>query len=333
MKRAGNLYRGIHSTSNLVLALRRALRGKRHKSSSIRFLAQCRDNLRLVQQKLSSRSWYPDEYNTFTIHEPKERLITAAPFEDRVVHHAIMNMVEPHLERFSIHDSYACRRGKGLHTAIARARTYQRRYAWFLKLDIRKYFDSIDHSVLKCLLVRRFKDRDLVDLFSRIIDSASTRPGKGLPIGNLTSQHFANFYLGHLDHSVKDTLGRKAYVRYMDDFCVWSHSKADLQEVKMHVEEFLNTSLRLTLKETATRLAPVSYGMPFLGFRVFPHTIRMKRETLRRFVRKLRRYDYFVRHGLVVEDAGLQAIQSLYSFVRVADSTRFLHNFASRLAA
>ena len=292
----------------------------------------CRKNLRSIQHKLALRQWLPGEYNTFTIHEPKERMITAAPFEDRVVHHAIMNIVEPYLERFSIHDSYACRRGKGLHKAIGRARNYQRRYPWFLKLDIRKYFDSIDHSILKSLLARRFRDSDLLELFSRIIDSAWTAPGKGLPIGNLTSQHFANFYLGYLDHFVKDTLGRKAYVRYMDDFCVWADSKAEMKTIKIAVEHFLGQRLNLNLKESATRLAPVKYGLPFLGFRLFPHTIRMKHETLKRFVRKIKQYDYLVRTQAIQEIEAAQAMQSIYQFAGIADVGRFFQNFALRFA-
>jgi hypothetical protein len=186
--------------------------------------------------------------------------------------------------------------------------------------------------MLKTLLARRFKDTDLLDLFSRIIESTSTVQGKGLPIGNLTSQHFANFYLGHLDHFVKDELGCKAYVRYMDDFCVWADSKEALQKIKISIEEFLSQRLKLKLKETASRLAAVTYGLPFLGFRLFPHTVRMKRETLRRFVRKVRHGDYLVRHNLVDVNIAAQAMQSIYSFVRVADCEGFLANHAAFFA-
>jgi len=333
MKRAGNLYLNIHSTTNLTIALRRALRGKRKKSAAIRFLSDCRKNIRQLQERLASRTWFPGNYNTFTIHEPKERLITAAPFEDRIAHHAVMNIVEPYFERFSINDSYACRKGKGLHKAIGRAMMYQKSFPWFLKLDIRKYFDSIDHAILKSLLDRRFKDPLLLELFTKIIDSAAATPGRGLPIGNLTSQHFANFYLGHLDHYIKDDLGMKAYVRYMDDFCVWGCSKEQLREVQSKIEHFLANRLLLRLKHTATCLFPVRYGLPFLGFRLFPHTIRMNRVTLRRFVRTVRKYDHDVRMGLIDARKASESLQSVYAFVRTAHSNRFLQNFATRFAA
>ena len=193
LKRVGNLYQHIYTTGNLVFALRKALRGKRDKPSTRAFLENCRTNLRTLQQELAQCIWVPGEYNTFTIHEPKKRIISAAPFPDRVAHHAIINITEPVFERFSIYDSYACRRGKGLHAAISRAHSFQKNNAWFLKLDIQKYFDSIDHATLKALLVRQFKDQRLMSVFGRIIDSAHAETGKGLPIGNLTSQHFANF--------------------------------------------------------------------------------------------------------------------------------------------
>jgi retron-type reverse transcriptase len=287
----------------------------------------------LLQNSLRDRTWMPGCYNTFTIYEPKERLITAAPFADRAAHHAIMNVVEPYLERFSIHDSYACCCGKGLHAAVARAKQYQQRYPWFLKLDIRKYFESIDHGVLLSLLERLFKDRDLLELLARIVHSSAAAPGKGLPIGNLTSRHFANFYLGYLDHFVKDELGCRAYVRYMDDFRLWADSKEELKTMRVRVEQFLSARLKLEFKESATRLAYSVYGMPFLGFRLFPHTIRLKRESLRRFASKVKRYDHLVRHGRINQGKAARAVESIYSFVKTADGNRFLTNYAATFAA
>lgn len=332
VKRIGNLYQHLYTTGNLVLSLRKALRGKRDKPSVRAFLDNCRGNLRILQQKLAQCTWEPGVYNTFIIHEPKRRIISAAPFPDRVVHHAIINITEPVFERFSIYDSYACRRGKGLHAAISRAHSFQKTNAWFLKLDIQKYFDSIDHNTLKELLARQFKDNKLLCLFNRTIDSAHTVPGKGLPIGNLTSQHFANFYLGHLDHFIKEGLGCKAYARYMDDFCVWGESKSALKKNKARIEAFLENRLKLVLKPTATRLALARYGMPFLGFRLFPHTIRMKGETLKRFVRKIREYDYNIRTNRIDVTGAAQAMQSIYDFAGIADAEKFFRNFARQFA-
>jgi retron-type reverse transcriptase len=332
VKRAGNLYEGIYSTANLWLALHRALRGKRGSASARRFLSACKQNLRILQQRLRDRQWFPGPYSTFTIFEPKERVISAAPFADRVAHHAIMNIIEPFFEKFSIHDSYACRRGKGLHAAIARSRGFQRGHKYFLKLDIKKYFESIDHGILKARLARLFKDAGLLELLARIIDSSAASPGRGVPIGNLTSQHFANFYLGYLDHFVKDELSVKGYVRYMDDFCLWDNSKDSLKEKKAELEQYLAGHLNLRLKETATRLAPCTYGMPFLGFRLFPQTIRLKRETLRRFAAKVKFYDYLVRHGYRDALKTSQAMESIYSFIHTANCTKFLKNYAAAFA-
>ena len=179
------------------------------------------------------------------VFDPKERMICAAPFRDRVAHHAIMNVVEPHFESYQIDDSYACRTGQGLDAAIARAVAFSRAGDWYLKMDVRKYFDSVDHGVLKMLLRRRFKDPALLALLDGVIDSYENSPGRGLPIGNLTSQFFANHYLGVSDHYIKQTLGCRRYVRYMDDFVVWDSEKDRLRQVRDDVAGFLRDALRL----------------------------------------------------------------------------------------
>ena len=332
MKRIGYLYEKIQDTGNLFLALRKALRGKRDKQSVKLFLAECRKNMRAIQVSLTDCTWQPWPYNTFTIHEPKKRLISAASFSDRVVHHAIMNIIEPYMEKFSVFDSYACRQGKGLHAAVARAFRFQKQWPYFLKMDIRHYFESVDHDVLYRLLARQFKDKKLLKLFKKIIISSNgSSPGKGLPIGNLTSQHFANFYLGYLDHFIKDGLAINGYVRYMDDFCIWANSKLEIKKQREAIRNFLKEKLRLKLKEKAERLAPVRYGMPFLGFRIFPNHIRMKRETLVRFNTKIKRHNWQIMNGDTDINRTVSAVQSIYSFVNTATCGTFLKNHAVRL--
>ena len=221
MKRAGRLMERVLDRETLREAFARASRGKRTKRDAAAFGMRLDENLAELARDLAEGTYTVGPYHQFTIFDPKERLITAPCFRDRVLHHAVTLVCEPVFERFLIADTFACRRGKGREAAVERARHFARRYPWFLKLDIRKYFNSIDHEVLLGRLARKFKDRRLLDLFGRIIASYEVAPGRGVPIGSLTSQHFANFYLGGLDRFVKEGLRAGGYVRYMDDFVVW----------------------------------------------------------------------------------------------------------------
>ena len=266
---------------------------------------------------------YPiGSYRMFKVFEPKERVIHAADFPGRVMHHAIMNVCEPDLERAAIDDSYACRRGKGSLAAIAKARVFCDRYGWFLKMDIRKYFDSIDHEILYGLLCRQFKDRALKELFGRIIESYETTSGKGLPIGSLTSQHFANFYLAPLDRFVKETLRCRAYVRYMDDFVIWSDEREKLKEILPLLTRFLEERLRLHFKE-APFINRTSQGMDFLGYRLFPGKTRLNRRSKQRFLRKWRSYVDDFHFGVLDESSLQERVTALLTFLQHADTEGF----------
>jgi hypothetical protein len=177
MKRAGNLYGRIAEPENLRLAFLKSIRGKRGKPDVIAYTANLDANLRQLREQLLAERVDAGHYHFFTVHDPKERVICAASFPERVLHHAIMNVCEPVLERYAIHDSYACRTGKGMHSAVLRAQDFTRRYAWYLKLDIRQYFASIDHGVVTALLERRIKDKAVLRLIGAILDTYSTAPG------------------------------------------------------------------------------------------------------------------------------------------------------------
>lgn len=258
-------------------------------------------------------------YRSFEVYDPKHRTIRVAPFRDRVCHHALMNVCEPTLERYLIHDSYACRKGKGVHQAVLRAHAYARRYVWYLKMDVSKFYDSVDHERLMRLLARRFKDVRLLAVFARLVASYQTSPGKGLPIGNLTSQHFANQYLGVLDHYVKEVLGARAYVRYMDDFVIWDDDRSRLKMLGISVQTFLHDDLRLRVKDQV-QLNASARGMPFLGYRVFPGRIGLTPHSKSRFVRKLRSYHSELCAGVRNEDDTARRVQALCAFVRFADT-------------
>ena len=312
----------IADAENLRLAFWKAAKGKRGKADCRAFQARLDENLSALGAELLAGEVSVGDYHYFKVRDPKERLICAATFRERVLHHALMNMCEPVLERAAVFDSYACRKGKGRVLAVARAQGYARTQRWFLKMDIRKYFDSIHQATLRELLGRKFKDSLLLGVFDRILASYHTTPGCGLPIGNLTSQHFANFYLSPLDRLIKEELGRGAYVRYMDDFVVWGESGSELRAVCEKVREFLETELKLELKGN-TAINRTAFGMDFLGYRLFPGTVRLARRSKVRFTRKFRRYEAAQRCGRWSELKLQQRMQALLAFVMPAESGAF----------
>lgn len=319
----------IADAGNLRLAFWKAAKGKRAKADCIAFRERLDENLAVLGAELLSGDAVVGDYHYFKVHDPKERLICAATFRERVLHHALMNVCEPVLERAAVFDSYACRKGKGRLLAVSRAQGYARTHRWFLKMDIHKYFDSIDHETLRGLLARKFKDPLVRGVFDRIIGSYQTAPGRGLPIGNLTSQHFANFYLAPLDRFLKETLRRGSYVRYMDDFVVWGESGSELRAVCERVREFLAAELKLELKGN-TAINRTTFGMDFLGYRLFPVTVRLARRSKVRFTRKFRRYEAAERCGQWSELKLQQRMQALLAFVLPAASGAFRGHIVQR---
>ena len=319
MKRMGQLLDAIADLDNLRLAFWKASKGKRAKPDCRSFPENLDANLEAMRAELLSGQVLVGDYHYFTIHDPKERTICAAAFRERVLHHAVMNVCEPVLERAAVFDSYACRKGKGQLAAVRRAESYARRFGWFLKLDVRKYFDSVDHSVRRELLRRKFKDPAVLGLFDQVLASYEKTSGRGLPIGNLTSQHFANFYLAPLDRFIKERLRREAYVRYMDDFVVWGESSGELGELRWQVEAFLASMLHLALKPNAS-LNRTAFGMDFLGYRVFPRELRLARRSKVRFARKFRRYEGEWLAGRWTELELQQRMQALVAFTLPACS-------------
>ena len=288
MRRQGNLIEGIAAPENLRLAFFKACRGKRGKREVLRYRDRLDEELKVLAEELLAGEVEWGSYHSFKVADPKPRTIHASHFKARIAQHAIMNQCEPAFESYQVHDSYACRKAKGLDGALARAVRFSRSGEWFLKLDVYRFFDSIDHQVLNRLLARRIKDRIVLRLFSSIVDTFHTQAGKGVPIGNLTSQYFANHYLARLDHHVKEELRVRRYLRYMDDFVLWSPRRAELLEMQDRIQDFLERELVLVLNPAV--LNACSRGMTFLGYRVFPRAARLARRTRDRFRRKARRY-------------------------------------------
>ncbi|NIR48001.1 RNA-dependent DNA polymerase [candidate division KSB1 bacterium] len=305
MKTHKNLYGHICSFENLLRAAKKAQKGKRYQENVGRFNANLEHELIQLRRELIEKSYIPGAFRTFTIFEPKKRLISAAPYRDRVVHHALCNVIEPLFEKKFIYDSYANRVDKGTHRAILRYQKFCRKNKFVLKCDIRKYFPSIDHEILKEEIRRTIGCRDTLWLIDRIIDFSNEQervfdyfPGdelftplqrqRGLPIGNLTSQFFANVYLNRFDHFVKEQLKCKFYLRYMDDFATLGNDKEHLWEVKSEMERFL-VRFRIRIHENKCQIYRTEKGLSFLGFRVFPEFRLLKRENVVRTRRRIRR--------------------------------------------
>jgi hypothetical protein len=305
MRRHKDLFDRIVSFENLLLAARKAQRGKRFNENVAAFNHNLEAELLKLQQELRGETYHPGVPRQFNVYDRKPRLITAAPYRDRVVHHALCNVIEPLFERSFIYDAYACRSGKGTHAAVSRLTKALRRNRYLLQCDIRKYFPSIDHEVLKALLRRKIGCARTLWLLDLVIDASPPQqeiihyyPGdnlftphmrrRGLPVGNQTSQLFANVYLDPLDHYLKETLRAQHYVRYCDDFLVLGDQKSLLWDIKEGIETFLASDLRLGLHPTKQWVRPGDAGVDFLGYRIFPTHRLLLRASGYRFQRRLR---------------------------------------------
>jgi retron-type reverse transcriptase len=309
MKRYGSLFPAFVSFSNLHLAYQKARKGASAKRETQSFTFHLEEALFALQNELQTGTYQPSPYRYFKIYDPKERQISVATFRDRVVHHALINIMEPIYERSFIHDSYATRKGKGTHKAGARAQQFLGRGNWFWKCDIDKYFDSIRQDVLMNIIGRKIKDQRLLALTGLIIRNGG-QDGVGLPIGNLTSQFFANVYLDRFDHFVKEELGMSNYLRYMDDFVLFHPDKSVIKSARPRVEHFLTHQLHLRLKPRACFLNHSANGLTFLGRRIFPRLVRIARPNLQRMKKRITRRENEYAQGLISSDKYLAAINS-----------------------
>ncbi len=336
MKRYGNLWEQIIAFDNLLLAARKAQKGKRFRENVLAFNYNLEQELPTLQNDLQNRTYQPGTYRTFQIYEPKPRLISAAPYRDRVVHHALCHIIVPIFERTFIADSYANRVGFGTHRALKRFIQFARSSRYVVQCDIRKYFPSLDHEILKTLIRRKIKCRDTLWLIETIIDNSNEQervidhfPGddlitpltrrRGLPIGNLTSQFFANVYLNGFDHFVKETLKAERYVRYVDDFCLLSDDWQFLADARSQIESYLAT-LRLKIHPVKSQLFETRQRATFLGFRVLPDRIRVRTENLRRARRRLRQLQTSYQTGTITQAQLSQSLQSWFAHLNQGDT-------------
>lgn len=331
-----NLFPMINNFEALHAAWLRVIAGRRLQSDVLRFEQSLESHLIDIEDALTHRTYRTGPYRSFKVYDPKERDVAALPLRDRVVQHALVAVVEPIWEARYIHDSYACRPGRGTHAGADRAQDFLRRTlrqrgrVYALKADVSKYFASIRHDVLKQLLRRRIGCPDTLWLLDEIIDSTADPAGilpRGIPIGNLTSQMFANLYLHELDIYVKQTLRERLYVRYMDDFAIIGPDKEHLHALRRNIEAWLWAQLGLRLNRK-TQVFPVAdetgnaHALDFLGYRIWPSHRRLRKDSAGRMRRKLKRMARQYREGNIGWEKVQAVTASWVGHARHADTWR-----------
>lgn len=289
-----NIFAEIISLGNLFLAWKEFKKGKSKKRNVQEFEFNLEDNLFLLCQELADKSYQHSDYTSFYITDPKLRHIHKACVRDRVLHHAIFRVLYPIFDKLFIFDSYSCRLSKGHHQAVKRLKIFcdrlsrnNSRNIFALKCDIKKFFDSVDQSVLLDLIKKTTEDTNAIWLIEKVIKSFETKKGKGLPIGNVTSQLFANIYLNKFDQFVKHSLKAKHYIRYCDDFVILSESKNKLEKFIDRIGGFLEDNLKLSLHPQKVTIRKCHQGIDFLGYVIRPYCINLRTKTKRRTLRKV----------------------------------------------
>lgn len=291
MKRYNNLYKQIYSIENLNLADKRARRGKLNQYGVLVYDRNSEENLIMLQEMLVNKNYKTSPYQKFKIKEPKERIIYKLPyFPDRILHHAVMNVLEPIFVKTFTTDTYSCIKDRGIHgaqKAVIRALNDVEGTKYCLKLDIRQFYPSINHEILKTLLRRKIKDKDLLWLLDEIIDSV-----EGVPIGNYLSQYFANFYLTGFDHWIKEIKGVKYYFRYADDMVLLSHSKEQLHVLFKEIQDYLTNNLKLEVKGNHQIFPVDARGLDFVGYRFYHGYVILRKSIKQNFARSVIKRSY-----------------------------------------
>ncbi|MEK7644697.1 MAG: reverse transcriptase/maturase family protein [Patescibacteria group bacterium] len=288
-------YEDITSLENLLLAWREFSRDKKQKRDVQLFSLQLMENILNLRAELVAKTYVHSPYKAFAITDPKPRSIHKALVRDRLLHHALCRKLYPFFDRTFISDSYSCRIMKGVHLALDQFRTFGRkvslnhtRTCWVLKCDVRKFFASIDHFILIDILKKYIADPDVVWLIERVVDGfQSTAPGKGLPLGNLTSQLLVNIYMNEFDQFVKHRLKVKYYIRYADDFVIFHEQKKVLERQLRDMSDFLEHELKLSLHPGKVSIKTLASGVDFLGWVHFPHHRVLRSVTKRRMFKRL----------------------------------------------
>lgn len=326
-----DLFDTLCSYENLSLAFKKARRGKTQKQYVIDFEKNIHENLLILRNELLMQVYYPQPLKTFIIRDPKTRKISKSAFRDRVIHHALCNIIEPIFEKSFIYDSYTNRLGKGTLKAVARFDQFKRkasknntRTCYVLKADIKSYFETVDHTILFRLIQKKINDERILWLVKVILDNHHAGEyGKGMPLGNLTSQFFANVYLNELDQFVKHTLKVKYYIRYVDDFIILDTSKEALIKYKEEIGSFLVAKLCLHLHPSKSKIIPLSQGASFLGFRIFFHHKLLRKKNLNRFERRLSEFKKLYHTNKIQRETIIQRFDGWLAYTHHADTYKY----------
>ena len=334
-----NLWEVLCSEENLYFAFKKARKHKTLKTYVIKFERNLKENLLLLRRELLQKAYRPLPLERFIIRDPKTRKISKSDFRDRIIHHTLCNIIEPIFEKCFIHDSYANRKGKGTLNAIKRFEFFKRkasknnsRAAFVFKADISRYFDTVNHKLLLQAIKKRIKDKNILWLIKIILGNYSVcNSAKGMPLGNLTSQFFANVFLNELDKFVKHKLRAKFYIRYVDDFVILHEDKYVLNSYKPEIEKFLINKLGLELHPKKSKVIDLRRGIDFLGFRNFYYYKLLRKANLRKIKRKLSLFKESFDNKLITYDEIYESMRGWVSYARQANTFRLRQNFSKQI--
>ncbi len=322
------MYKRIYSYENILLAFNKAKRGKTKRRYVKRFQRDLKENLTKLQEELINQTYQPCELKTFILRDPKTRKINKSAFRDRVVHHVLCNIISLIFEKSFIYDSHANQIGKGTLKAIQRFDKFKRkvsrnntRECYVLKADVKHYFEEIDHQILIEIIRKRIKDEQVIWLIEKIL--SINKKTKGMPLGNLTSQFFANLYLNELDTFVKHKLRAKYYIRYVDDFVILHESKEQLKKWKININNFLKEKLKIELHPSKSYVLRLSSGINFLGFRIFLHHKLIRKSNLKNFERKFNNLRILFDEGIIEKDKALESLEGWLAYCSYANTYRY----------
>ncbi|MCG2726772.1 MAG: reverse transcriptase/maturase family protein [Elusimicrobia bacterium] len=347
MNTSKQLYERVCSFENMYDAFLKAAKGKSLRMDCAGFAYNREREIFALQAELLDGIYRHGPYREFEVNDPKRRQVKAAPFRDRVVHHALCNIIEPIFEARFISNSFACRKGKGTFAALGRCGELARRFCggYVLKADISKFFYSVDHGIMFAALSRRIADKRVLALIAEILASSEDArfrayfPGDdlfalqrrtGIPIGNLTSQLFSNIYLTELDYFVKQQLRWKPYLRYMDDFLLFGPDKKELWIILSRIEAFLAEKLRLRVHPKKRTVSPVSCGIDWVGYMVFPERIKVRRRNIFRFRDRNRKLRALFKRGRIRPADIKQSIMSFCAYTSHANANKLTQNLLER---
>ncbi len=346
MKTYKNLYEKVSSLENLERAFRKARRGKSKKQYVIAFENNLKNELQQLHNELTSFTYQPQQLKRFIVRDPKTRTIHASNFRDRVVYHALVNILEPIFEQSFIYDSYASRKGKGTHNALLRFDIFKRKVSrngkllhehfdnnhiigYAFKADIKKYFDTVDHEILMNIIGKKIQDKNVFWLIKRILNNFDTNiKGKGMPLGNLTSQFFANVYLTQLDYFVKYKLQVKYYIRYVDDFIILDVNKSKLVEYQERIRDHL-AALKLELHPDKSKIIPLRNGVSFVGYRIFYHYKILRKSNRKSFEKAFEKKLSFYQKEMQSKQECIKFLEGWFGYAQWANT----YNYRKRIMA